>query len=149
MANKKKKEKHNYESIQNASSSVINDSNNTVVNEDDNSELSEELSSEEQEDVNKLFLFYPNGIDKTEQDKIYKLTDADLNMHISFSEDSKDVTDIMGQLRTTYFFEDTNIGDLRTWRYKFYDVVIKNIHLDSSSEFIVYDIEAGGFDVNQ
>lgn len=99
------------------------------------------------EDVNKIFLFYPDGIDKTSNDKIYKLTDADLNMHLNFNKKGEMVK-MTGQLRTAYLFPDTKIGDMRTWRFRFYDIEIRNIHIDSSSDYLIYDIESGGFDVN-
>jgi hypothetical protein len=106
-------------------------------------------ADDDNEDVYRLFIFYPNGIDNTESDQIYKLTDAELALDMSFSDKEQSINKICGRLKTTYFFPDTHIGDMRTWRFRFYDVVIKNIHIDSLSDFILYDIEADGFDVNQ
>jgi hypothetical protein len=156
-----KKDKFNYEqkqqdidNLNNIASDSNVDNTNSISNSvrgsvsDSDLQTNTTTETEEQEDVYKLFLFYPNGIDKTKQEDVYKLTDAELDLHIECSDDKESIKSICGKLKTSYFFPDTNIGDMRTWRFRFYDVVIKRIHIDASSDFIYYDIEAGGFDVN-
>ncbi len=142
-----KKEKEKYESKQNVADSISSVNADTVLNTDVQHEFDAE-ESEQEEDVYKLFLFYPDGIENTDKDKVYKLTDAELLLDIVFDSQNTGIKKIAGKLKTTYLFPDTKIGDMRTWRFRFYDVIIKNIQIDSSSDFLIYDIEADGFDVN-
>ena len=146
---------HNNDSISsNDDNSVILDNaadtdvTNKEYDEYNSNSVIEDGDQEEEEDVYKLFLFYPDGIEDTKKEDIYKLTDAEMTMDaLLASEGVEDLKEVRGRLKTTYFFEDSTIGDIKTWRYKFYDVSITSIHFDSMSNYIIYDIVAGGFDV--
>ena len=110
--------------------------------------LEEQDNNKQDQDVNKLFIFYPDGEEDPENKKktAYSINDASLVMHCGFENDK--LNRVEGELTTSYYFDDTNLGLMRTWRYRFYNVQIVDIILDSSTDMIKYHIMADGFDVN-
>ena len=124
--------------------------NSSTISDNDILDSDSDSSDQNNNDIYKLFIFYPDGIEDTENKNgtAYSIDDGVLTMSCTFKNNGKELGKVEGELTTAYCFEDTELGLLRTWRYMFYNVRITNVVLDSSTDFIRYHIVADGFDVN-
>ena len=96
-----------------------------------------------------------------------KLSDQELHSILSIKEQGQDsyvvrdstvefncavgdsgLEQIAGKIYTDWFFADTDIEKIRSYRYTLLNVKITNLEFDSKSDKIVYSFEAGEFEVS-